>query len=232
MPSDRRQQESLVSPVLSSVVSSLEYIRRGRHFWSMATFIVSLVTLAGLTSAPTGGTSAEDGIIKSAAEGLKSVTGRYRWIGAMIIQGVFQMTFVIGPEVILLPLVLHYPADLNDYGYSRASRARNHNRGDNRLKVEACAARAHGKAGYAGRGTRADHLFSQSFPNHPACNFGDTYRVGARPSLSYGAPLCSARCPSKPSRMLRHSIPSADTYSCLPAWRLPGLRWQARAWRP
>lgn len=106
----------LAGPLLGGFIAGV-YSPRAAFLVDGATFVVSLATLAGLTSAVTGGTSAGDGIIKSAAEGLKSVTGRYRWIGAVIIQGVFQMTFVIGPEVILLPLVLRYQADLNDYGW-------------------------------------------------------------------------------------------------------------------
>jgi len=106
----------VAGPLLGGFVASA-YSPRAAFQLDAATFLVSLATLACLRAPTTAGNTTKDGIIRSAIEGLKLITGRYRWIGAVILQGVFQMTFVIGPEVILLPLVLHHQHKLNDYGW-------------------------------------------------------------------------------------------------------------------
>lgn len=59
----------------------------------------------------------DEGILQSALGGLKAVSGQARWIGVVILQGALQMAFVIGPEVILLPLVLHRRGHLAGYGW-------------------------------------------------------------------------------------------------------------------
>lgn len=106
----------LAGPLLGGFVAAA-YSPQAAFLIDAATFVVSLATLIGLVDAGTGRNTVTNGIIRSAVEGLQSVTGRYRWMGAVILQGVFQMTFIIGPEVLLLPLALHRRGELSDYGW-------------------------------------------------------------------------------------------------------------------
>ena len=106
----------LAGPLLGGFVV-VAYSPRGAFLIDGATFLISLATLAGIRERGARSRDQRDGIWRSATGGLKAVTGRYRWIGVVILQGVFQMAFVIGPEVILLPLVLHRLGRLHDYGW-------------------------------------------------------------------------------------------------------------------
>jgi len=106
----------LAGPPLGGFLATA-YSPRAAFFVDAATFLVSLATLTGLRELGARSCSAPRGIWRSAIGGLHAVTGRYRWIGAVILQGAFQMAFVIGPEVILLPLVLHHLGRLPDYGW-------------------------------------------------------------------------------------------------------------------
>jgi len=106
----------LAGPLLGGFLVAA-YSPRAAFLIDGATFLISLVTLAGIREHGARSRDQRVGIWRSAIGGLGAVTGQYRWIGAVILQGVFQMGFVIGPEVILLPLVLHRQGRLHDYGW-------------------------------------------------------------------------------------------------------------------
>jgi MFS family permease len=106
----------VAGPLLGGFIVSA-YSLRAAFLIDAATFLISLATLAGIREHGARSRDQRDGIWRSAIGGLQAVTGRYRWIGAVILQGVFQMAFVIGPEVILLPFALHRLGRLHDYGW-------------------------------------------------------------------------------------------------------------------
>ncbi len=105
----------LMGPALGGFVTAA-YSPRAAFLFDAGTFLVSLATLAGIHETRKT-VSTKENIWQSARRGFVAVTGRHRWIGVMILQGVLQMAFLIGPEVILLPLVLHRQGRLHDYGW-------------------------------------------------------------------------------------------------------------------
>jgi predicted MFS family arabinose efflux permease len=105
----------LIGPALGGLIAST-YSPRVAFVLDAATFLVSLMTLVGINESRSA-SSAKENVWQSAMKGISAVTGKYRWIGVVILQGMFQMALVIGPEVILLPLVLHRWDRLSDYGW-------------------------------------------------------------------------------------------------------------------
>ncbi|MDQ2875633.1 MAG: MFS transporter, partial [Actinomycetota bacterium] len=84
-------------------------------FWfDGATFLASVISLAGITDAKPG-RSQEDGIIAEARAGIRAVLDR-PWVATIIGQGTVQLLFAMAPALVLLPIYLRAHGHMPAYG--------------------------------------------------------------------------------------------------------------------
>jgi MFS family permease len=113
---------SLLGPSLAGVV----LILAGGNSLVLAdavTFIVSTGLLLGIRargSSQPG--AAEPSMIREAAAGFSFVKAR-PWIAAILLQGSFQVGFVLGPEIVLVPIYLSLHGNTHLYGFVLSGQA-------------------------------------------------------------------------------------------------------------
>src|SRR5258708_3097920 len=107
---------ALAGPVLGGLVVSLASARTA-FVLDAATFAMSVAALVSISEAkrPPPESGRRESMLSAAVAGIRAVIGR-PWVAAVVIQGTVQVAFVIGPEAILLPLVLSSRGQLSAYG--------------------------------------------------------------------------------------------------------------------
>lgn len=104
---------SVVGPAVGGLLLAFGDARLALLF-DVATFAVSVLTLIGIKdTAPER--SAPENVFREARAGLSAVTGR-PWILTVILQGTVQLLLVMGPALVLLPILLKDRGEFSAYG--------------------------------------------------------------------------------------------------------------------